>query len=136
MRDSKFQAMVARRHFRGRAVSTKITFQDISGEPVSGRFEASEGLITVTLSDGTSKTVDIQESMLSPETLAKMLLLQSIGPSGQTQTAKICLRISGLEKPRHEIQSSGVAEAPSSGELLDRLRQPRSIPTPLIRGLS
>jgi hypothetical protein len=57
-------------------VSTKITFQDISGEPVSGRFEVSEGLITVTLSDGTSKTVDIQESMLSPETLAKMFLLQ------------------------------------------------------------
>jgi hypothetical protein len=57
-------------------VSKEITFQDISGEPVSGRFEVSEGLITVTLSDGTKTTADIQESMLSPETLAKMLLLQ------------------------------------------------------------
>jgi hypothetical protein len=57
-------------------VSKEITFQDISGEPVSGRFEVSEGLITVTSSDGTKTTADIQESMLSPETLAKMLLLQ------------------------------------------------------------
>jgi hypothetical protein len=68
--------MVARRHFRDRAVSTEITFQDITGEPVSGRFEVSEGLITVTLSDGTSKTADIEESMLSAEILARALLLQ------------------------------------------------------------
>ena len=43
---------------------------------VSGQFEVSEGLITVTLSDGTKTTADIEESMLSPETLARMLLLQ------------------------------------------------------------
>ena len=47
-----------------------------SGRPVSGYFEVSEGLITVTSSDGTKTTADIQESMLSTETLARMLLLQ------------------------------------------------------------
>ena len=54
----------------------ELTFQDITGEPVSGHFDVSDGLITVTLSDGTKTTADIEESMLSPETLAKMLLLK------------------------------------------------------------
>jgi hypothetical protein len=34
------------------------------------------GLVTVTLSDGRKTTADIEESMLSPEILARMLLLQ------------------------------------------------------------
>jgi hypothetical protein len=54
----------------------EIIFQDITGEPVSGRFEVSEGLITVTLPDGRKTTADIEESMLSPEILARVLLLQ------------------------------------------------------------
>ena len=58
------------------AMSEEITFQDITGEPVSGRFEVSEGLITVTLPDGRKTTADIEESMLSPEILARVLLLQ------------------------------------------------------------
>ena len=57
-------------------MSKDIIFEDITGEPVWGQFEVSEGLITVTLSDGTKTTADIEESMLSPETLARMLLLQ------------------------------------------------------------
>jgi hypothetical protein len=57
-------------------MSREITFQDITGEPVSGRFEVSEGLITVTLSDGTKTTADIEESMLTTEILARVLLLQ------------------------------------------------------------
>ena len=57
-------------------MSKDITFEDITGERLSGRFEVSEGLITVTLSDGTKTTADIEESMLSPEILARMLLLQ------------------------------------------------------------
>jgi hypothetical protein len=57
-------------------MSEEITFQDTTGENVSGQFEISDGLITVTLSDGRRTTTDIQESMLSPETLARMLLLQ------------------------------------------------------------
>ena len=57
-------------------MSKDIMFEDITGEPVMGQFEVSEGLITVTSSDGTKTTADIEESMLSPETLARMLLLQ------------------------------------------------------------
>ena len=57
----------------------EIPFQDIPGEPVSGRFEVSEGLITVTLPDGRKTTADIEESMLSPEILARVLLLQMQG---------------------------------------------------------
>jgi len=57
-------------------MSKEITFQDITGEPVSGRFEVSGGLITVTLHDGRKTTADIEESMLSPEILARVLLLQ------------------------------------------------------------
>jgi hypothetical protein len=68
--------MVARRHFKAWAMGEEITFQDITGEPVSGRFEVSEGLITVTLPDGRKTTADIEESMLSPEILARVLLLQ------------------------------------------------------------
>ena len=57
-------------------MSEKISFVDTMGTPVSGHFEVSEGLITVTLSDGTKTTADIEESMLSTQTLARMLLLQ------------------------------------------------------------
>jgi hypothetical protein len=57
-------------------MSEEITFQDVTGEPVSGRFEVSERLITVTLPDGRKTTADIEESMLSPEILARVLLLQ------------------------------------------------------------
>jgi hypothetical protein len=57
-------------------MSKEVAFEDITGEPVSGQFEVSEGLITVTLSDGTKTTADIEESMLSPEILARVLLPQ------------------------------------------------------------
>ena len=57
-------------------MSEEISFQDITGELVSGRFEVSEGLITVTLPDGRKTTADIEESTLSPEILARVLLLQ------------------------------------------------------------
>ena len=55
---------------------TKISFLDADGKRVSGRFEVSQGMITVTASDGRTKTEEIEESMLNPETLARMLLLQ------------------------------------------------------------
>ena len=57
-------------------MSNEITFQDLTGESVSGRFEVSEGLITVTSPDGRKTTADIEQSMLSPEILARVLLLQ------------------------------------------------------------
>jgi hypothetical protein len=57
-------------------MSQEITFQDLTGESVSGRFEVSEGLITVTSPDGRKTTADIDQSRLSPEILARVLLLQ------------------------------------------------------------
>jgi hypothetical protein len=54
----------------------KISFDDIDGKNVSGQFEVSDGKITVTAPDRRTKTVDVDDSMLSMETLAKMLLLQ------------------------------------------------------------
>ena len=57
-------------------MSEKISFVHTSGRPVSGHFEVSEGLVIVTLSDGTKTAADIQESTLSRETLARMLLRQ------------------------------------------------------------
>jgi hypothetical protein len=73
---STFYAMVARRHFKAWGHGRRNHLQDITGEPVSGRFEVSEGLITATLPDGRKTTADIEESMLSPEILARVLLLQ------------------------------------------------------------
>jgi hypothetical protein len=57
-------------------MSDKITFQDGDGKPISGRFDVSHGIITVTAHDGRTKMAEIEEGMLSPETLVKMLVLQ------------------------------------------------------------
>jgi hypothetical protein len=57
-------------------MSEHISFQDVNGKRISGRFEVNQGMITVTAHDGRTMTAEIKESMLSPETLAKTLLLQ------------------------------------------------------------
>jgi hypothetical protein len=57
-------------------VSEKISFKDPNGKHLSGLFNVSGGRITVTAPDGRTKTAAIEESMLSPETLARVLLLQ------------------------------------------------------------
>jgi hypothetical protein len=57
-------------------MSEQISFRDANGRRVSGCFEVSHGIITVIASDGRMKTADIDEAVLGPETLAKMLLLQ------------------------------------------------------------
>jgi hypothetical protein len=57
-------------------VNEKISFEDPNGKRLSGLFNVSAGMITVTAPDGRTRTAGIEESMLSPETLAKVLLLQ------------------------------------------------------------
>jgi hypothetical protein len=57
-------------------MSESISFQDADGKCVSGRFEVGHGVITVTARDGRTKRAEIEEDTLSPETLARMLLLQ------------------------------------------------------------
>ena len=57
-------------------MGAKISFEGGDGKRLSGSFKVSEGMITVNTPDGRTKTANIEESMLSPETLAKVLLLQ------------------------------------------------------------
>jgi hypothetical protein len=57
-------------------LSEKISFADANGTNIHGNYELAGGVITVTAADGGSKTADVDGSLLSPETLAKMLLLQ------------------------------------------------------------
>jgi hypothetical protein len=83
-----FLAVIDYRHFGGpdckgptfetqeASLSEKISFSDASGTSIQGNYELAGGVITVTAADGLSKTADVDGSMLSPETLAKMLLLQ------------------------------------------------------------
>ena len=47
-------------------MSKEIYLSGFTGEPVSGRFEVSEGLITVTLPDGRKTTTDIKEACSAP----------------------------------------------------------------------
>ena len=57
-------------------MNEKISFEDPNWKRLSGLFNVSGGMITVTAPDGRTKTAGIEESMLSPEILAKVLLLQ------------------------------------------------------------
>jgi hypothetical protein len=57
-------------------LSEEISFPDANGTNIHGNYEVADGVLTVTMDGGLSKTADIDDSMLSPETLAKMLLLQ------------------------------------------------------------
>jgi hypothetical protein len=52
-----------------------IEMRDASGKLVSGSFEVRDGMITVTASDGRTKTVAVADSFLSTETLSRSLLL-------------------------------------------------------------
>ena len=57
-------------------MSEKISIQDVDGKRVSGHYAVRDGIVTVTASDGRTTRGVIEDSMLSPETLAKTLLLQ------------------------------------------------------------
>ena len=56
-------------------MSEKFSFKDGEGRTFSGRFEVKNGIVTVTTSDGRTRSAAIEESMLGPETLAKTLLV-------------------------------------------------------------
>jgi hypothetical protein len=56
-------------------MSEMISFQNADGKRISGQFHISNGMVTVTAPDGCTRAADIKESMLDPETLARMLLL-------------------------------------------------------------
>jgi hypothetical protein len=56
-------------------MSEIISLED-DGKRMSGRYVVRDGMVTVTASDGRTTTGVIEDSMLSPETLAKTLLLQ------------------------------------------------------------
>ena len=56
-------------------MAEKISIE-VEGIRISGRYVVKDGMVIVTVSDGRTTTGVIAESMLSPETLAKTLLLQ------------------------------------------------------------
>ena len=49
---------------------------EVESKRVSGQYVVSDGMVTVTASDGRTTKGVIEDSMLSAETLAKTLLLQ------------------------------------------------------------
>ena len=52
-----------------------IRMQDARGQPLLGSFEVRRGVITVTASDGRTKTANVDEALLNTETLARSLLV-------------------------------------------------------------
>jgi hypothetical protein len=57
-------------------MSEKISIQDVDGKPITGRYVLRDGIVIVTASDGRATRGAIEDSMLSPETLARALLFQ------------------------------------------------------------
>ena len=57
-------------------MSEKLSFKLASGKTFSGQFEVKNGIVTVTTSDGRTRSAAIEDSMLDAETLAKTLLFQ------------------------------------------------------------
>jgi hypothetical protein len=56
-------------------MTEKISIE-VEGKRISGRYVVKAGMVIVTVSDGRTTTGVIPESMPSPETLARTLLLQ------------------------------------------------------------
>jgi hypothetical protein len=57
-------------------MSERRSFELASGKAFSGQFEVKNGIVTVTTTDGRTRSAAIAESMLDAETLAKTLLFQ------------------------------------------------------------
>jgi hypothetical protein len=56
-------------------MNEKVIFE-VAGKRIAGRYVVRDGMVIVTASDGRTTTGVIEDSMLSPETLAKTLLFQ------------------------------------------------------------
>jgi hypothetical protein len=54
----------------------KISLKETSGKTISGQVEVRDGIVTVTTHDGSAMAAEIAGSMLSPETLARSLVLE------------------------------------------------------------
>jgi hypothetical protein len=62
-------------------MSDQVSIQDLHGKRISGRYVIKDGVVTVTAADGRTMRGVIEDSMLTPETLAKTLLLQLHRPA-------------------------------------------------------
>jgi hypothetical protein len=66
-------------------MSEQVSIQDLDGKRISGRYVIKDGVVTVTAADGRTMRGVIEDSMLTPETLAKTLLLQLYRPASGDQ---------------------------------------------------
>jgi hypothetical protein len=66
-------------------MSEQVSIQDLDGQRISGRYVIKDGVVTVTAADGRTMRGVIEDSMLTPETLAKTLLLQLHRPAAGDQ---------------------------------------------------
>jgi hypothetical protein len=57
-------------------MATEVRFKDANNKPVSRTFEVHDDVVSVSTPDGRVLKANVDDSMLSPETLAKVLLLQ------------------------------------------------------------
>ena len=74
---TEIPGMLERPAWRGSGtMSEKLSFKLASGKTFSGQFEVKNGIVTVTTSDGRTRSAAIEDSMLDAETLAKTLLFQ------------------------------------------------------------
>jgi hypothetical protein len=54
-------------------VSEKISFQNANGKRITGLFHVSKRMVTVAAPEGRTRAANIEESMLDPQTLARVL---------------------------------------------------------------
>ena len=61
---------------RQQTMSENISFKLANGKTISARLEVKDGIVTVTAGDGRTRALDMENSMLSRGTSARILLLQ------------------------------------------------------------
>jgi hypothetical protein len=57
-------------------MSDEVSVQHTDGKRISGRYVVKDGMVTVTAINGRTTTAEIEDSMLTPQTLAKALLFR------------------------------------------------------------